>query len=136
VKLEQIDRVDAEMLETGLRITTDVVGREHLVEREPGLRRPREILRRNLRRGVEPLLRVRANELTEEALADAAAVCPSGIEEVASEAYRLVECLTREVVVRAGPPGQPPHPIPDLADAPSQPPECSIVHRCRFCRRM
>ena len=55
VKLLEIDRRDADVREALLRVLADVVGRIDIVQRVLRTRRPPSILRRNLRRRIQPL---------------------------------------------------------------------------------
>jgi hypothetical protein len=58
VELEQVDRLDAEVLEALLRVLVDVVGRVDVLDAVLGLAGPLTVLRRDLRRRVQRFARV------------------------------------------------------------------------------
>src|SRR5678816_1503830 len=71
---------------------------------------------------------MRSHELSEEALAHTVAVGPRGVEEVAAQANRVVQCLACELVVRAGPACEAPHSVANLAHPPAESAEIPIAH--------
>ena len=76
-----------------LGVLADVIGRKHVVERVLGPRRPLAVLRRDLGRDVQLLVRVPLQQLAEQLLALALAVGPGRVEEIATELDRAVERL-------------------------------------------
>src|SRR5581483_8065981 len=130
VKLEDVDRVEAEVGETLLRAGHDPVRRERLVGGYAVLRRPFPVLRRHLRRDVDRLARL-ADGLPDEPLAVAVAVAEGRVEEVDAELDRTVERTQRLGVVGADPHRLPDAPgaVPELGDLQARPAERAVPHR-------
>ena len=100
-------RRDAEVAQALLGVLADVVGGKDVVERVLRPRRPLAVLRRDLGRDVEPLVRMPLQQLAEQPLAVPVAVGPRGVEEVAAELDRPVERRQRLLVVAPVHPAMP-----------------------------
>src|SRR6188474_2758453 len=56
------------------------------------------------------------------------AIAPGRIEEITTQLDRAMQGFQRLFIIRASPPRQPPHAIPNVADLPSGSSKCSILH--------
>src|SRR5690606_8980744 len=124
-----VDPIDPQILQTTKGILADILGREDLVQRVASPGRPGPVLGRDLGGDIEAAFGMPANEITEEPLAVPFPIGPGGIEEIATAIHRLLQRLTRLLIVRAAPLPHPPHAIADLAHPPAQPTEGPVLHR-------
>ncbi len=116
VQLLDVHAVEPEVLEALLGHVADVSGREDVLERVVGARRPAAVLRRDLGRDVDALAAVVLQQLAQQPLAVPRAVGPGGVEEVAAQGQRPLHRLQRLGVVRSAPPGHAPGAVADLGD--------------------
>ena len=69
-----------------------------------------------------------AKQIAEHALAVPLAIGPGGIEEIAPQAHRFVECGTGTRVIGAGPATEAPHAVADFTDLPAESAEAPVTH--------
>src|SRR5678815_3028121 len=82
VKLHEIETLQSRVFQTAMSKLFDMIRRVRCHQRRLRFRRPLFVFGRNLRRGVQPLVRVSANNLAEKFFAVAVAVSICGIEKI------------------------------------------------------
>jgi hypothetical protein len=123
VELLQIDRVDAEVLQTFLCVLVNMIGRIRLADTVGVECRPAHVLWRNFRRDNQLVVRMRLDRPSEQLLAFPEAVDPRGVEEVAAKLDRAIKRAKGLLVVGAGPSAHAPHAVPDFGNLPAGPAE-------------
>src|SRR5437773_1664073 len=129
VELEQVDAVEAEVLEALLGGALDVGGGKDLADGNPAGRRPRLVLRRDLGGDVQRHTHL-PHELPDEPLAVAGAVGERRVDEVDSLLHRPAQREQALGVLRADPQSlaDAPGPESDLRDHQPRTPQTPIIH--------
>ena len=132
VELHQVDGRRPDLAQHPGHRRPDVVGREHVPDPAPGLRRPLAVPGRDLGREEQLAARVRGPQLAHQAVRRAVPVDLGGVEEGDARVHGGLQHGHRRAVVRAAPaadaPAHPPHADAELADGATAAPERSLPH--------
>src|SRR5207245_7022857 len=136
VKLDEIEYVHANVFEALVHVLEDVAGRIRVVERVFGASGPAAVLGRNFCGDVKFFVRpadggvvfVGAQDSSEQLLAVAFAVGPSGVKEIAAKIHGALERIEGFGVVGTGPAAHAPHAVTNFADVPSGAAKAPIAH--------
>src|ERR1700674_783905 len=128
MKLDEVERFDADILQALAQVFLDVIRRIGFVERKFAAAGPAAVFRRNLGRSVKFLAWIFAQDLSEQLLAVAISVSPGGVGEIAAEINRALQRIERFRILRAGPSGHAPHSITNFTYFPAGAAKAAIVH--------
>ena len=91
VELNQVDAFQAQILETGVYVLLNVIGREAVIESEFAAAGPLEIFGRNFGGHIDFSVGIISHQRSQQFFAVAAAVRPGGVKKVAPQVQGLLE---------------------------------------------
>src|ERR1700722_1080170 len=128
MELQQVDRVDAQLLPDEVGIFKDVLCREYVgvfVLRQGG---PLVVGGRNLGCGIDSLVRVAGHDVTQQSVALAFAISPRRIVKITTLADRELHGAERLGVIGATPAAHSPQSVGDVADFETGAAELAVFH--------